>query len=72
MKGRSGLSNRRQAVAGDGAAESARPEGAGTAVSAEPAPARDYPGTAVSCTPVIMKKVRVMPVVAKGTKRSFR
>jgi hypothetical protein len=72
MKGRSGRSIRRQAVAGDRAAESVRPEGAGTALSDDPAPDRYYPGTAVSCTPVIMKKVRVMPVVAKGTKRSFR
>ena len=53
----------------DKAAGSRRPDEAATALPAEPESARFHPGTAVSCTPVIMKKVRVGPVAAKGTKR---
>jgi hypothetical protein len=47
-----------------------RPEDGGTASNRDADSDRHYPGTAVSCAPVIMKKVRAKPPGAKGTKRS--
>jgi hypothetical protein len=52
--------------------EPLRPEEGGTTPPSGVERAPVHPGTRLSCTPIIMKKVRVRPVGPKDAKRSSR